>query len=253
MKKKSLKEAKSLKEDTPRDLLQGIVNNPAYSRGYKGYGPYQSQLSSGDNIDFNASDATEVTPEEIMRMKKNGEPLDKIFIVLQQRWDKHPTVVQLDKDGHPREHGAVRGYPTRKNQSLKSVIDEYQRYAENGDVKYYKYDYKTSYQTHPERFGTPNENGYYGKRLSNLALGANAEKYSKDVRAQARYHDSNKKLQEPIKKFHELKSKLYQAGEEIDYYTKNLQDAKARGGASWDFKRAEALKNQIAQLQAQLD
>jgi len=254
MKKKSLKEEKSLEEDTPRDLLQGIVNNTAYSRGYRGYGPYQDQLKYGDNIDFNASNATEVTPEEILRMKKNGEPLDKIFIVTQQRWDKHPSVVQLDRDGHPREYGAVRGYPRRKNQSLKSVIDEYQGYAGNGEVKFYKYDYKTSYQTHPERFGKPtNDWSEDRKRASNLALGANSIKYDKDERAQARYYDSNKKLREPIEKFNELKSKLRKAKNAVDTYTANLKSAKAVGGANRDFQYAEYLKNQIAQLQAQLD
>ena len=257
MKKKSLKEAKSLKEDTPRDLLQGIVNNPAYSRGYRGYGKYQNKLSSGTNIDFNASNATEVTPEEIMRMKKSGEPLDKIFIVVDGgtriKMDS-PNVIQLDREGHPYEHGAVRSYAKRKNQSLKSVIDEYQGYEDRGyNVKYYKYDYKNSRETHPERFETPDGYGEDRKRVSNLALGANAEKYSKDMRANARYYDSNKKLREPIMKFNELKSKLRKAKNVVDTYTANLKSAKAVGGANRDFQYAEYLKNQIAQLQAQLD
>ena len=125
---------------------------------------------------------------------------------------KYPQVMQLDSDGHPKERGQVRGYPRRKNQSLKSVIDEYQGYADRGtQVKYYKYDYKVSGQTHPERFGGFDYTGEDRKRTSNLALGANAEKYSKDMRADARYYDSNKKLQEPIKKFYELKDKLNSA------------------------------------------
>ena len=195
-----------MEEDTPKDLLQGIVNNPAYSRGRK-YGPYKNKLLDGENIDFNASDATEVTPEEILRMKKNGEPLDKIFIVTKQRWDNHPSVVQLDRDGHPDEHGEVRGWAKRKNQSLKSVIDEYQGYARNGEVKFYKYDYKKSSQTHPERFG---DSPYWStdlKRASNLELGSSRGKKAVDHThsytdfdspANARYYASNKKLQEPI-------------------------------------------------------
>lgn len=190
----TLQESSELNEAVPRDLMRQIKRTRDFERE-KNYRRNPVHINGASNIeyinDYQNSNPQELTSNDVMKMKKNGEDLSDIYVL------KNGELIKLDRYGHPDEFGSSTSY-FRANQSLKTTLD--------GADKIYKGNIQKFKDTQPEKFrdriGDPegeidSGHDYYdsptgvkhGKdwnsrteRQANFNLGAARSSFDSDVR-----------------------------------------------------------------------
>ena len=279
----SCKSNRKLDEAVPRDLMKSIKYTSKYRRN-QGY---------DDSLDYASADMKEITAEDVMKMKKNGEDLSDIYVL------SDSGLTQLDKDGHPSEWGST--YVGRANQSLNKTLSNATKIYK-GKIDYFS---NTQPDKYAERVGDE-DTDWYGKREHNKRLGkgrsgnkgkdfrkafekagteikklrkayedgdisrnemeskiadlkaqreyksydANSYNRSKQMRADARYYDSNKAARKNVDAYEEAKDALDWAKYKLEDNKEKLVKAQAGTGAG--NKRVADLKKKIASLQRDL-
>lgn len=199
---------KTLDEAVPRDLMQQIRNTRDFrdSQSYR-RSPWQGRdpdfgyiRGNIDHIpDYQNSEPEELTADEVLRMKKNGEDLSDIYIL-----NDYGRMIKLDREGHPDSSGSST-QAFRSNQALKTTLKD--------AIKIYKGNIRQFKDTQPEKFvsrvGDPSgeikayssHSDIKSNRQANFDLGANrfekdwqhkgAREYKKDIK---RYQDEINKI-----------------------------------------------------------
>ena len=145
----NLKE-EALNEAVPRDLMSKIQNTYRYRTG--------KMRRTTDPLDYASADMQEITAADVMRMKKNGEDLNDIYVL-----NDDGNLIELDRYGHPVESGST-GY-TRANQSLKKTLEN--------AVKIYKGNIDYFSRTQPDKYAertSDSERRYANRQLGNERL-----------------------------------------------------------------------------------
>ena len=201
----NLKE-EALNEAAPRDLINGIKHT---MHGYRNSGDRRLGWSSDDRaitvddqLDYENADMEEITPQDVLRMKKNGEDLSDIYVL-----DDKGYLVKLDATGRADDEGSnwltSRGN-RRNNQSLKTTLA-------NAN-KIYKGKISTVRETQPEKWQSrtsdPDE-----RWLNKNFLGADHRKSgpygSKEGKYMARNYSADST--NPVPKYKEFKSRINDA------------------------------------------
>ena len=143
-----------LNEAVPRDLIPHVKrsrNN--YRRDYD------------NRLDYQSADMKEITVDDVMQMKKNGEPLDDIYIL------KNGNMIALTGGRVDRDRSHL-GYGSgvRKNQSLKKSLEDADKIY-IGKIQPFS-------ETNPEEFET-RKSQFKTRRHMDYARDEN--RYAKDV------------------------------------------------------------------------
>ena len=226
----NLKE-EALNEAAPRDLINGIKHT---MHGYRNSGDRRLGWSSDDRaitvddqLDYENADMEEITPQDVLRMKKNGEDLSDIYVL-----DDKGYLVKLDATGRADDEGSnwltSRGN-RRNNQSLKTTLA-------NAN-KIYKGKISTVRETQPEKWQSrtsdPDE-----RWLNKNFLGADHRKSgpygSKEGKYMARNYSADST--NPVPKYKEFKSRINDA-----------QAIKNRNQRNLDYTRRD-IARQLQQL-----
>lgn len=196
----------SLNEAAPRDLINGIKHT---IHGYRNGGDRRvSWVNDGrattvdDQLDYENADMEEITPQDVLRMKKDGEDLSDIYVL-----DDKGYLVKLDATGRADDEGSdwltSRG-SRRNNQSLKTTLA-------NAN-KIYKGKISTVRETQPEKWQSrtsdPDE-----RWLNKNFLGADHRKSgpygSKEGKYMARNYSADST--NPVPKYKEFKARINDA------------------------------------------
>lgn len=162
----------SLDEALPKDLIKNMKWTRLGAEGEDAY----SQAYDAERVDYEASDYEEISADTVLNMKKNGEPLDNIYIM------KDGKLLGLDAVGHPvKERSTI---DARYNQALKKSLA--------GADKIYKVTALKRGETHPDRFADSEE------RAANRNLGAN-HLPSWQARKGSDYNDSKARAVKAVK------------------------------------------------------
>ena len=191
----------ALNEAVPRDLMSQIRKTSSFrhdqeTRKYpwQEKGPNGIMRGNTDYIyDYQNSEPEEISASDVLRMKKNGEDLDDIYVLTNSG-----RMIKLDREGHPNEYGSTEYIP-RINQSLKTTL-------KNAN-KIYKGNIQKLKDTQPEKFaariGNPDEEMPYGRdeygfksdRAANFNLGAernsSVSEYKRGIK---KYQDEVKEI-----------------------------------------------------------
>lgn len=221
-----------LNEAVPSDLIPHVKRSRSnYRRDYD------------NRLDYQSADMKEITADDVMQMRKNGEPLDDIYILKNGRM-LALTGGKVDKD---RSH---LGYNSgvRKNQSLKKSLEDADKIY-IGKIQPFSETNPEEFETRKSQFKTrrhmdyAGDNSHYARRYNRYAdemirgehdddfwetpddearlYKANIRKrdaqYNRDIAANDRYFDSNATNRVP--KFKKLK------GEEGHYNSVSKRNA----------------------------
>ena len=212
------KKGKKLDEAVPRDLMDKIKNTRSYRRNSR----------SDDPLDYQSANMQEITAQDVMRMKKNGEDLSDIRVL-----NDDGDIIELDRYGHPIDSGST-GYP-RANQSLKKTLDNATKIYK-GKIDYFS-------QTQPDKYAERNSDSE--KKFANNLLGKDRDNYYSPKRSRKDFHNV---LEEPGQKIKALR-KAYDDG---DISRKEMETgiAKAKEGRERIYRWGAGEYNWLSQRKA---
>ena len=210
-----------LDEAAPRDLIKGIKNT---MHGYRNSGNTRVNWSDDgraatvdDQLDYENADMEEITPQDVLRMKKNGEDLSDIYVL-----DDKVYLVKLDATGRADDEGSdwltSRGN-RRNNQSLKTTLA-------NAN-KIYKGKISTVRETQPEKWQSrtsdPDE-----RRLNKDYLGSDHRRSNSRWNKKDKYVARNYAADStnPVPKYKEYKSRINDAQATKDRNKQNLDSTR---------------------------
>lgn len=161
----SLAKTKSLDEAVPKDLMSRIKDTEGYPRrGRTGYDWEKQERTYPYDLDYANADSQEITAQDVMRMKRKGEDLSDIWVLIPgpkmySGREGKDQLIRLDKLGNPDMDFSTDS--PRVNQALKTTL--------NKAKKIYKGDIRNVSETQPEKWAerTSDEN----RRMFNRRLG----------------------------------------------------------------------------------
>lgn len=148
IKTESLARNKSLDEAVPKDLMSRIKDTDGYSlRGRSGYDWEKQERTYPYDLDYANADSQEITAQDVMRMKRRGEDLSDIWVLVAgpKMWsgaEGRDQLVRLDKLGNPDLDFSTDN--PRANQALKTTL--------NKAKKIYKGDIRNVSDSQPEKW-----------------------------------------------------------------------------------------------------
>lgn len=246
---KNIKKADSrLSEAMPRELMPQIKKTDAYSRwntsDNRGYGrivqDWQGNQLTGIK-DFEGASYEEITPADVLAMRKRGEDLSNIYTLT-----KGGKLLKLNTAGQPDQGNSTAD--ARANQSLKTTL--------SNASKIYKIDLKDLLDSNPEkahaRLGDF-EDGEEAeeRRAANLNLGHNRPKASWD--ASRRNSDYVKKIQNRAGNSKEIAAirAEYEAGDisrkEMEKRISDIRNSWRNNPSEYDVREYNKLRNKNAE------
>lgn len=227
---------KELDEAVPKDLMSRIKDTNGYPlRGRTGYDWEKQERTYPYDLDYANADSQEITARDVMRMKREGEDLSDIWVLIPgpKMWsgrEGKDQLIRLDRLGNPDMDFSTDS--PRVNQALKTTL--------NKAKKIYKGDIRNVSETQPEKWAERTSDG--NRRMSNKRLGHYRDRFDdhKDFHRRAERHNqeiakarkeyengdiSRKEMEQRIASAKENRYSKYDA-RDLNNYKQNQADAR---------------------------